>query len=219
VANDDFVWAVKAEGHLAANKAGRSARAEALRLRTAHPVRTRLARLLGAHTDERAFRVGAAGEETVGARLEKLDGSRWLALHDIVLNETGTNLDHLVIGPAGVFSLNTKHHPKGKIVVTKRTFRLNGYRQNYLPVAVNEAKKVGRILTRAAGYDVGVTPVIVVMGAELEVRAAPDDVWVVRRRDIPKAFQRLTTVLPDERVRELQRVAGRPSTWRAAQRS
>jgi hypothetical protein len=216
MADDDFVWAVKSEGHLISNKAGQSARAQADQLRAQEPVRTRLARLLKVHTDERAYRVGAVGEETVGSRLAKLDQADWLVLHDIILNEKGTNLDHLVIGPAGIFSLNTKHHPKAKIVVTERGFRVNGHRQNYLPVAVSEAATVGRVLEAAVGHAVQVKPVIVVMGAELEIRSAPADVDVIRRRDLPKWFLRRPSELPADQMRELMRVAGRPSTWRSS---
>lgn len=155
---EDFIWAVRSEGHLVTRKAGWSAREQANQLRNAEPVRTRLARLLKVHTDERAYRIGAKGEETAGSRLAKLDPSEWLVLHDIVLNDKGTNLDHLVIGRAGVFSLNTKHHPKAKVVVTERGFRVNGYRQNYLPVSVSEAGKVTKVLETALGYPVPVRP-------------------------------------------------------------
>lgn len=68
-------------------KAGGSAREQAIQLRDAAPVRSRVDRLLKVHTDERAYRIGADGEETVGSRLAKLDPSKWLVLHDIVLNE------------------------------------------------------------------------------------------------------------------------------------
>ena len=213
MADDDFVWAVKAEGHLVTNRAGGSARRQAEELREAEPVRTRLARILKVHTNERAYRLGAVGEETVGARL-RLDPANWLVLHDIILNERGTNLDHLVIGPPGVFSLNTKHHPKAKITVTERGFRVNGHRQNYLPVAASEAAKVARILEAAIKHAVPVRPMIVVMGAELEIRSAPPDVHVVQRRDLPKWFLRRPPGLPEDQLRDLMRVAGRPSTWR-----
>ena len=39
-------------------------------------------------------------------------------------NQTGinieTDIDHVVIGPAGVFTLNTKRHPDGKVTVYER---------------------------------------------------------------------------------------------------
>jgi hypothetical protein len=214
---EDFIWAVKSEDHLVTRKPGGSAREQAKELRKAEPVRTGLARLLKIHTAERAFRIGAVGEEAVGRRLAKLDSSRWLVLHDIILNNKGTNLDHLVIGPGGVFSMNTKHHPKAKVVVTERTFRVNGYREAYLPMAVKEAAKVARVLEAAVEYPVQVRPVIVVMGAELEVRSAPPDVSVIRRRDLPKWFLQLPVVLQEPQAKELMRVAGRPSTWKPSQ--
>lgn len=214
MAEEDFVWAVKAEGHLVTNKAGASARARAEELRAERPVRTTLARLLGVHTDERAYRLGAAGEEAVGGRLAKLDRSSWLVLHDIVVNAKGTNVDHLVVGPPGVFSINTKHHPKAKVVVTERTFRVNGYRKDYLPVAVSEARSVSRTLGASVGFAVPVRPVIVMVGAKLEVRSAPPDVSVVPCNDLPTWFLRLGREVPDDRMRAVMRAAGRPSTWR-----
>lgn len=212
--DDEFVWAVKSEGHLITNRAGGSARAKSKELRGADPLGTGLARLLRKQNDERAWRIGADGEENVGSRLDRLDQSEWLTLHDIVLNDKGTNLDHLVVGRAGVFSLNTKNHPKKKVVVTERSFRVNGYRSNYLQVAVAEAARVSEVLRRHLDFPVFVHPVIVVMGAEVEVRKMPVDVSVVRRKDLPKWFRRLPKALPEAQVKELQRVAGRPATWR-----
>ncbi|MBA2726389.1 MAG: NERD domain-containing protein [Actinobacteria bacterium] len=210
---EEFVWRVKGEGHLITNKAGASARERAKQLRNAQPVRTRLARILKEHTPERAYRVGATGEETVGSRLDRLPQDEWMALHDIVLNNKGTNLDHLVIGPPGIFSINTKHHPKAKILVSEKSFQVNGYRTNYFPVAVHEANKVASALSRAMGKEAIVRPLIVVMGAELEVKTKPAGVAVIRRRDLPKWFTKLPRTLSDQELRLLRRVAGRPSTW------
>lgn len=51
---------------------------------------------------------GATGEEHVGGLLEGLP-SEWHVLHDISLQRG--NVDHVVIGPAGAFSVETKSHP------------------------------------------------------------------------------------------------------------
>jgi len=181
-------------------------------------VRTRLARLLNVHTDERAWRIGADGEETVGSRLQRLmkgDKGDWLVLHDIVLNSRGTNLDHLVIGPAGIYSINTKHRPKAKVIVTARSIRINGYREaKYLPAAVAEASTVARTLQLHAGFPLVVHPVIVLVGAELNVRTPPAHVSVIQAAAVPNCFKRLPVVLPEAQLKELQRVAGRPATWR-----
>jgi hypothetical protein len=57
---------------LAQRRAGAMAREQALALKQAAPVRTFVARVLGVHTEERAWRIGADGEEMVAAQLAKL---------------------------------------------------------------------------------------------------------------------------------------------------
>ncbi len=48
------------------------ARVQAVALKQAAPVRTMVARVLGVHTDERAWRIGADGEQKVAGQLAKL---------------------------------------------------------------------------------------------------------------------------------------------------
>jgi Nuclease-related domain len=53
---------------------------------------------------------GAIGEEQVGALLDSFcDGELWSVLHDVSLGRG--NVDHLVIGPGGLFTVETKSHP------------------------------------------------------------------------------------------------------------
>jgi hypothetical protein len=52
---------------------------------------------------------GAQGEEQVGALLEELDEEGWLVIHDATLGNG--NVDHILIGPPGVFTIETKSHP------------------------------------------------------------------------------------------------------------
>jgi len=52
---------------------------------------------------------GARGEEHVGALLEELKEYGWLVMHDATLGHG--NIDHILIGPAGVFTIETKSHP------------------------------------------------------------------------------------------------------------
>lgn len=50
---------------------------------------------------------GAAAEEHVGSLLEQLAG--WRVIHDASMGHG--NIDHVLIGPAGVFTVETKSHP------------------------------------------------------------------------------------------------------------
>ena len=56
---------------------------------------------------------GAKGEEDIGRALEAL-GDRWAVLHDV--NTGRGNIDHVVIGPGGLFTVETKSH-RGRIRV------------------------------------------------------------------------------------------------------
>lgn len=61
---------------------------------------------------------GAAGEEHVGGLLEQLPGGAstggWSVIHDASFGRG--NIDHIVCGPAGLFTIETKSHP-GPIAV------------------------------------------------------------------------------------------------------
>jgi hypothetical protein len=52
---------------------------------------------------------GAAGEEHVGALLDQLVGDGWSVIHDASFGHG--NIDHIVCGPAGLFTIETKSHP------------------------------------------------------------------------------------------------------------
>ena len=55
---------------------------------------------------------GAAGEEKVGRVLDGLREGGWLALQDVHLGRG--NIDHVVLGRAGIFTIETKSH-RGRI--------------------------------------------------------------------------------------------------------
>jgi hypothetical protein len=49
---------------------------------------------------------GAEGEETVGKILEGLREKGWCVIHDVSFGRG--NIDHIVVGPGGVFTIETK---------------------------------------------------------------------------------------------------------------
>ena len=52
---------------------------------------------------------GALAEEQVGGLLDRLPRDGWRVIHDASLGRG--NVDHIVIGPPGVFTVETKSHP------------------------------------------------------------------------------------------------------------
>lgn len=77
---------------LTGNRPGAEARAQAQALRDAAPVRTFLARMVNLRTPERAWRIGADGEEKVASQLAKLvqHDPRWHVLHAIRVGTAST---------------------------------------------------------------------------------------------------------------------------------
>jgi hypothetical protein len=201
---------------LSTNAPGAEAREQALAARGAAPVKSLLARALGVHTDERAWRIGADGEERVAARLAKLakKDPRWRSLHAIPVGNRGSDIDHVVMGPGGVFTLNTKHHPGAKIWVGGDTFMVDGHRQPYIRNSRHEASRAAKLLTSACGFPVHVEGVIVTVNADdIVVKTAPAGVHVVPRMQIARWLGRHGPIYSDSVVETIFNVARRSTTW------
>jgi len=81
---------------------------------------------------------GATGEERVGKLVDCLVGDGWLALHDISLGRG--NVDHVLIGPAGIFTIETKSQ-RGRV-------RTGSIRPEWLKQAYAESKLIERVTGR-----------------------------------------------------------------------
>lgn len=81
---------------------------------------------------------GAEGEESVGTILDGLERQGWFALHDVSLGRG--NVDHVAIGPGGIFAIETKSH-RGRIPIDRLDLR-------WLKQAYAERKLLERVTTR-----------------------------------------------------------------------
>ena len=57
-----------------------------------------------------AWRRGAVGERRTARLLGPLERQGWAVLHDLAVPRSQANLDHLVIGPGGVFVIDSKQY-------------------------------------------------------------------------------------------------------------
>jgi hypothetical protein len=118
----------------------RRARREA-RVREAHP---RLGGLILALSDDpqstRAWQSGATGERRLGEKLASL-GETVIALHDRRVPRSRANIDHVVIGPAGVYVVDAKRYKNAKIAV-RRTGGLFSAVREQLTVAGRDKTKL-----------------------------------------------------------------------------
>jgi hypothetical protein len=148
---------------------------------------------------------GAQGEERVGGLLDDLakGQSQWHIVHDANLGHG--NVDHIAIGPAGVFTVETKSHP-GPVRVGK----VHGS-------VLAQAQAERRLVEQATGVG-GVEPLVVYSRAWVDrplarrkgVRVVPATMLVehLRRQparlseaEVQRAQRRLARALRQERAR------------------
>jgi hypothetical protein len=136
------------------------------------------------------WREGAAGERKTARALQRL-GREWTVVHDLPDGDGGGNIDHVVVGPTGVFVLETKnlngqvHFENDRLV---QTFGFGGTRSSLVGPYVRAAS--GGLFQRLkqAGIPQWVDGVIVVWG-NLPQQTRGEKVTVVPGQDIAAWIQ------------------------------
>lgn len=181
------------------------------------PPQTSAARLFGASpvpTSARSWYTGLLGELAVADELRSLPEG-WLVLHSVPVGDRGSDIDHVLVSPAGrVLTVNTKHSPGGRVWVSPKAFLVNGQRRPYLRNSGHEAARAARFLSAATGGSVDVLAVIVVVGAKLTRRGTPEGVAVITLRELSAFLSRNGTPTRSAVSTELVRHAVvQPRTW------
>ncbi len=154
-------------------------------------------------------KTGTAGERIVGRSLDRhLDRRRWLVLHDLALNEAGANIDHLVIGSPGVFTISTKNHEGHKVRIGDRWVYVAGQPKDYLKKARWEAGQARRYLQAPDGESPEVTPVLAILADKIIVKDKPEGVEVLKARHLVKWLESQPPRLSDLEVLLLKHAAG-----------
>ncbi|WP_230528722.1 nuclease-related domain-containing protein [Streptomyces coeruleorubidus] len=163
----------------------------------------------------RSWSDGLTGERITGKRLDSLRSRGWFTLHAIQW-VSGADIDHLAIGPAGVFSINSKRHRGKSVWYGDAAITVNGTVQRHIAVSQSEARRVSRTLSRCCGIDVPVRPVIsVVHAAKLTVKNAAPPVLVVAVEDLDRILSGLTPTLEPAQVAHIYGAARDARTWAA----
>jgi hypothetical protein len=131
------------------------------------------------------------------------------------------DVDHLLIGPPGLVSINTKHHRTGKLYLDRDRLVLNGRRTDYVPKARREADRVTRFLhaTLAAhghaelAARVPVRPLLAIVGGRLMTDRWPAGVTVVMTSTLIEAVRAFPAILDPDEVAAVYELARRSTTW------
>jgi Nuclease-related domain len=149
--------------------------------------------------DTAAWRRGAAGERRTARLLAPLERQGWAVLHNLAIPGSAANIDHLVIGPAGVLAIDSKHY-RGQLRVDRDGMVWHGRHLlvSALRTTLWEADQADEVLGIA---DLTVAAIVAVHGASVPGGALrAEGVTVVPARRLPDLLQALPPVLGPERV-------------------
>lgn len=132
---------------------------------------------------------GAEGERRVGAALAELTADGWMALHGVSLGRG--DVDHILIGPGGIFTIETKSH-RGRIPI-----------DNIDPKMLKQAYAEKKLIERITGMEV--QPLLVFSRAWLigSVPAQRKGVTILPARMLGHYFSRRRPVLTADRTEQI----------------
>lgn len=158
---------------------------------------------------------GTPARESVPARLDRLVGLGWHVVSGVPLGRQGNVVDHLLIGPGGLYAISVHEHPGEEVRVEKRVLEVGGRRVGYLRDAGLQAARVRSLLTAAVGAPVHVRGAVVLDGvAEVRSTTVPDEALVLTRQDVPAVFRLLVPRLTASQVLTLVAAARSRATWK-----
>lgn len=141
---------------------------------------------------------GRDGEKAVGQFLESLRKDGHQIFHDVV--GEGFNIDHIVIGPRGVFTIETKTYSKPSrkkpvVELVGSKIKLNGQMMSKDPVKQIKAQAgwLKELIHNSTGRDIPVKPVLLFPGWYVEPNNQKS--FLILN---PKAFRKLIQFEPSQ---------------------
>jgi hypothetical protein len=179
------------------------------------PPRSRIARLFGASPlvpSTRGLYRAALGELAVGQMLNQL-GPQWDILHAVPIDANG-QIDHLVIGPGGVFAVFTENYPGQEIRVVGDTMTIGGRPVDNISTIRRLSASAAERLSCAAERTIAIQPVLVVIDStRLVMRDGPKGVRIVPSRQLVRLLARDERSLAGSEVASISDIADRDATW------
>lgn len=129
--------------------------------------------------DLRVIELGLDGEIAVAQALEPLKRKGFFAYHDF--QAKAFNIDHILVGPNGVFAVETKARSKpdrgnnkedSQVVYDGKQLIFPNHKESAsIEQAKRQAQWLNRQLSRAVGENIPVSPLLVIPGWFVELKA------------------------------------------------
>lgn len=154
----------------------------------------------------RALRQALDGERAIGQYLELLGQRGYRVFHDLL--GSGFNVDHVLIGPAGIFTIETKTWSKPRRGEARIGF--DGHRvrvgsrepdERVVVQARAQANWMRELLAESTGRRFAVRPVVLFPGWFIEQSpGSTSEIWVLNPKALPEFLSRQSTALRPEEV-------------------
>lgn len=161
------------------------------------------------------------GELLVGDLLSGL-GDEWVVFHSVPVGAFpgvsagvhGGDLDHLVIGPAGCFTITVRNHPGLDVVVSGRTVMVAGAKVSYIRDAEHDLGRAERLLAGELGGGLVVTGILVFVEPKtLTSVEVPRDLEVLSSGALLPWLAAQPEVFDAAEVKRVAEGAGRSEVW------
>ena len=152
--------------------------------------------------EAQAWQRGAEGERHVACLLEPLVRQGWGVQHDLRVPGSKANIDHVVIGPPGVFVIDTKHY-RGRLRLSHDGLLWHG--RTFLAPTLSATRwEADKLQARIGAPDIAVVPIVAVLGAMVPYgQVTAHDVTVVPARRLVGLLRSLPPTLTPQRAREV----------------
>ena len=153
------------------------------------------------------MRLGLDGEKAVGQYLERLRTDGYQVFHDIAGQDF--NLDHVIIGPGGIFTIETKTYSKPKrgnphISFDGQALTVGSYQPDRDPVtqAKAQAHWLKELLKESTGQTYNAKPVIVFPGWFVEPLSTQqkETLWILNPKALPAFLKHTPAQLSSEQI-------------------
>lgn len=154
----------------------------------------------------RALRQGIEGERAVGQFLERLRENGYHVFHDVI--GSGFNIDHVLIGPAGIFTIETKTWSKpvkgdARVTCEGDSLRVGALEPDRNPLiqAKAQAAWLKQLLSASTGKAYATRPVLLFPGWYVEQGPGTTrEVWVLEPKALLAFLANVPTALDKQNI-------------------
>lgn len=158
------------------------------------------------------YRLGFEGERFVGEELSRLIAHKFEIYHDVPFENF--NLDHVLVGPRGIFVVETKTRRKPLDGSGEAKYRVQfdgkllhwpwGSDAHGIEQAKNNAKTLGNWLNSATAENIKATPILGLPGWMVDRKTAANGIYVLNPKEIFGVCSSQPPIINDQQIQRIR---------------